>query len=70
MAAGLSELTGNRRFVYDSYRRFIMMFSDVVMDISRSHFEEAFERVKKERGVEDDLDLDADDLERISFSRR
>ncbi|HHX30500.1 MAG TPA: pyruvate, phosphate dikinase [Clostridiaceae bacterium] len=67
VAAGLSELTGNRRFVYDSYRRFIMMFSDVVMDISRSHFEEAFERVKKERGVEDDLDLDADDLERISL---
>lgn len=67
VAAGLAELTGNRRFVYDSYRRFIMMFSDVVMDISRSHFEEAFDRVKKERGVEADLELDADDLERISL---
>ncbi|NLB27817.1 MAG: pyruvate, phosphate dikinase [Clostridiaceae bacterium] len=65
VAAGLAKLSGNRRFVFDSYRRFIMMFSDVVMGISRSHYEEAFEAVKKERGIEADLDLDADDLERI-----
>jgi pyruvate,orthophosphate dikinase len=65
VAEGLAELTGNRRFVFDSYRRFIMMFSDVVMDIPRGLFEEAFDAVKKERGIEADLDLDADDLERI-----
>ncbi len=65
VAEGLAKLTGNRRFVFDSYRRFIMMFSDVVMGISRSHFEEAFEAVKTERGIEADLDLNADDLERI-----
>ena len=65
VAEGLARLTGNRRFVFDSYRRFIMMFSDVVMGISRSHFEEAFEAVKKEGSIESDLDLDADDLERI-----
>ncbi len=66
VAKGLAEISGNRRFVFDSYRRFIMMFSDVVMDISRTHFEEAFDAVKKERGLEDDLDLTADDLERIA----
>ena len=67
VAKGLAQLSGNRRFVFDSYRRFIMMFSDVVMDISRSHFEEAFDRVKKEKGIEDDLDLTADDLEKLSY---
>ncbi|MFA5586024.1 MAG: pyruvate, phosphate dikinase [Saccharofermentanales bacterium] len=65
VAKGLVALTGNPRFVFDSYRRFIMMFSDVVMGISRSFFEEAFEAVKKERGIEADLDLNAEDLERI-----
>ncbi|NLA71883.1 MAG: pyruvate, phosphate dikinase [Clostridiaceae bacterium] len=65
VADGLAKLTDNRRFVFDSYRRFIMMFSDVVMDISRSFYEQAFEQVKKERGVQTDLELDADDLELI-----
>lgn len=65
VAQGLVKLTGNDRFVYDSYRRFIMMFSDVVMGISRSFFEQAFEQVKKDRGVQDDLELDAHDLEHV-----
>lgn len=67
VARGLSEVSGNRRFVFDSYRRFIMMFSDVVMSISRDHFEKAFDRVKKEQGIEDDLDLTAQDLEGIAY---
>ena len=65
VAEGLTELTGNHRFVFDSYRRFILMFSDVVMGIPRSHFEDFFDQVKKERGITSDLDLNDDDLERI-----
>ena len=65
VAEGLTELTGNHRFVFDSYRRFILMFSDVVMGIPRSYFENFFDQVKKERGITNDLDLNDDDLERI-----
>ncbi len=59
---GLVKKTGNERFAYDSYRRFIDMFGDVVMGVSHEHFEEAIEGLKKERGVENDTDLSADDL--------
>lgn len=65
VAEGLTELTGNHRFVFDSYRRFILMFSDVVMGIPRSYFENFFDQVKNERGITNDLDLNDDDLERI-----
>lgn len=65
VAKGLVELTDNRRFVYDSYRRFIMMFSDVVLGMPRALFEEAFDEAKAKRGTENDLDLNADDLEGI-----
>ena len=65
VADGLTTLTDNRRFVLDSYRRFIMMFADVVMDIDRVHFEGAFDRVKEEAGVTLDLDLSVADLEKI-----
>lgn len=54
---GLAKLTQNERFAYDSYRRFITMFSDVVMDISKEKFEHVFEQVKKERGAVLDTDL-------------
>ncbi len=62
---GLSELTGNARFAYDSYRRLIMMFADVVMDISKEHFEEELDRLKAEKQVTLDTDLDADDMKEL-----
>jgi pyruvate,orthophosphate dikinase len=62
---GLSRLTDNERFAYDSYRRFIQMFSDVVMEIDKSKFEKILDAVKQEKGVEFDTDLDAADLKEI-----
>ena len=60
---GLAKLTGNKRFAYDSYRRFIDMFGNVVMGVPHEQFEEAIDEMKKEKGVDDDVDLTADDLE-------
>ncbi len=59
---GLAELTGNRRFAYDSYRRFIQMFSDVVMEIDRLNFEEEMDKIKEAKGYTKDTDLTAEDL--------
>jgi len=64
-AEGLAKRTGNDRFAYDSYRRFIQMFGNVVLEIEHENFEEVLERVKKEKGVTGDLDLDADDLKTV-----
>lgn len=58
----LVEKTGNERFVYDSYRRFIDMFGDVVMGVAHEHFEEAISHLKEEVGVVNDIDLTADHL--------
>lgn len=60
---GLAELTGNKRFAYDSYRRFIDMFGNVVMGVPHEDFEHAIDELKKQKGVEDDVDLTEDDLE-------
>jgi pyruvate,orthophosphate dikinase len=62
---GLAKLTNNPRFAYDSYRRFIMMFSDVVMSIDRSKFEDLLEKSKESKGVKIDTELDADDLKAL-----
>jgi len=59
---GLAKLTNNPRFAYDSYRRFIQMFSDVVMEIDKENYEHLLEQMKEEKGVELDTDLNADDL--------
>jgi len=59
---GLAALTGNPRFAYDSYRRFVQMFSDVVMELSKSNFERIIDEIKEAKGVELDTELDADDL--------
>jgi pyruvate,orthophosphate dikinase len=59
---GLAKLTNNPRFAYDSYRRFIQMFADVVMEIEKANFEELLEEMKHKKGVELDTDLDANDL--------
>ena len=54
------------RFVYDSYRRFIQMFSDVVMGVGKKHFEELIDAMKKKKGVEYDVDLTAEDLKALA----
>ncbi len=62
---GLAALTGNERFAYDSYRRFIQMFSDVVMMQEKSKYERILDQVKEAKGVQFDKDLTADDLKEI-----
>ena len=62
---GLSKLTSNPRFSYDSYRRFIQMFSDVVMDVEKPKFEKILEAVKHENNAKFDTDLTADNLKEI-----
>ncbi|HSE14570.1 MAG TPA: PEP/pyruvate-binding domain-containing protein, partial [Candidatus Deferrimicrobium sp.] len=59
---GLARKSRNPRFAYDSYRRFLMMFSDVVLDLPKSHFEHIFDEKKVERGAAYDVDLTAEDL--------
>mgnify|MGYP003276074859 CR=1 FL=1 len=59
---GLAAFTSNPRFAYDSYRRFIQMFSDVVMELSKKRFEEIIDAKKAEKGVKLDTELDTDDL--------
>ena len=54
--------SGNKRFAYDSYRRFIQMFSDVVMGLNKSKFEEIIDEMKEKKGIKLDIDLDADDM--------
>ncbi|MDE2110696.1 MAG: pyruvate, phosphate dikinase [Alphaproteobacteria bacterium] len=63
---GLVKLTGNARFVYDSYRRFIQMYSNVVLGLEHADFEEILESEKETKGVELDTELDADDLKKIA----
>lgn len=62
---GLAIGTGNPRFAYDSYRRFIMMFSDVVIGISKSKFERILDEYKEEKELKSDLDLSETDLKTI-----
>ena len=59
---GLAKFTNNPRFAYDSYRRFIQMFSDVVMELSKKRFEEIIDQKKAEKGVKLDVELDVDDM--------
>ncbi len=62
---GLAKLTNNERFAYDSYRRFIQMFSDVVMEIEKPKFEAILDAVKEEKNAAQDTDLTADDLKEV-----
>jgi pyruvate,orthophosphate dikinase len=66
VAEGMAQLTHNRRFAYDAYRRFIMMFADVVMGIDKNEFEAIMDEVKKARGVTEDTELNAEDLEEVT----
>lgn len=62
---GFKEATNNPRFVYDSYRRFIQMFSDVVKGFPKSSFEHKFDEIKEQKGIKLDTDLTAEDLKEI-----
>jgi pyruvate,orthophosphate dikinase len=62
---GLSALSGNERFAWDAYRRFIQMFGNVVRGVEHHAFEEALDAVKRKKGVEEDLGLDAEDLKEV-----
>lgn len=61
----VAKQTGNPRFAYDSYRRFIQMFSDVVMEISKKRFEEIIDEMKEERHIKLDTEFSADDLKEM-----
>lgn len=65
VAEGIAALTGNERFAYDSYRRFIQMFSDVVMGVDKQKFDDILDLAKKSKGVSLDTELDAQDLREI-----
>lgn len=62
---GFATKTGNERFAYDSYRRFIQMYSDVVMEVPKSFFEKIIDEVKEEKGVKYDTDLTVEDLKEL-----
>ena len=65
VAESMAGLTGNPRFVYDSYRRFVQMFSDVVMEMSKAHFETFIHAIKEQKGVKHDTELDAEDMKTL-----
>ena len=62
VVAGLAEITKNERFAFDSYRRFIQMYSDVVMGLAKSRFEEIIDEMKEEKGIKYDLEFKAEDF--------
>ena len=62
---GLAEQSGDRRFAFDSYRRFVQMYGDVVLGVDHDLFERALERMKRARGVEGDTELSAEDLDQL-----
>ena len=62
VALSFSNITNNKRFVYDSYRRFIQMFADVVMELPKEKFEGLFDKIKEEKNVKLDTELSAEDL--------
>ena len=66
VAARFAEKTDNPRFAYDSYRRFIQMYSDVVMEVGKSYFEKLIDEMKEARGVTLDTELTADDLKELA----
>ncbi len=65
VVVGLANKTGNERFAYDSYRRFVQMYSDVVMEMSKSDFEKIIDEMKEAKGVKLDTELDAEDMKAL-----
>ncbi|MBQ3329844.1 MAG: pyruvate, phosphate dikinase [Ruminococcus sp.] len=62
----IAEQSGNPRWAYDCYRRFIQMYSDVVMEVGKKYFEELIDEMKADRGVKQDVELTADDLKELA----
>ena len=62
----IAEKSGNTRWAWDCYRRFIQMYSDVVMEVGKKYFEELIDKMKEEKGVTQDVELDADDLKNLA----
>ena len=62
---GFAKKTGNARFAYDSYRRFIQMYSDVVMEVNKSFFEKIIDELKHEKGIKFDSELTTEDLQEL-----
>ena len=62
----IAEMSGNPRWAWDCYRRFIQMYSDVVMEVGKKYFEELIDKMKEERGVKQDIELTADDLKELA----
>ena len=62
----IAKKSGNPRWAWDCYRRFIQMYSDVVMEVGKKYFEELIDRMKLEKGVKQDVELDADDLKKLA----
>ncbi len=62
----MAKKSGNARWAYDCYRRFIQMYSDVVMEVGKKYFEELIDKMKEEKGVKLDVDLTADDLKELA----
>ena len=62
----MAEASGNARWAYDCYRRFIQMFSDVVMEVGKKYFEELIDKMKAEKGVTQDVELTAEDLKELA----
>ena len=62
----LAEKSGNARWAWDCYRRFIQMYSDVVMEVGKKYFEELIDKMKEKKGVKLDVELDADDLKELA----
>ncbi len=62
----MAKKSGNARWAYDCYRRFIQMYSDVVMEVGKKYFEELIDKMKEEKGVKQDVELTADDLKELA----
>ncbi len=62
----VAKKTGNERWAWDCYRRFIQMYSDVVMEVGKKYFEELIDEMKKEKGITQDIDLTAEDLKNLA----
>jgi len=65
VAEAIAKLTGNEKFAYDSYRRFVQMYADVVMQVPKSEFEQHIDALKEEKGIKLDSEMDVDDLKRL-----
>ena len=66
VVAVMAEKSGNERWAWDCYRRFIQMYSDVVMEVGKKYFEELIDKMKAEKGVTQDVELDANDLKSLA----